>query len=302
VRSDLEIRDLVAIVAVADTGTVVGAAQRLGLSASPLSRQVRSVERRTGLVLFERRGQRLHLTGAGARFVDEARAVLTAVDQLTEHVRTETAQPPTRIAVGCVDAALHAGLVARGIAATLRSYPGVAAAVVLARSGEQIARLRRGDLDVALVHTPPFGDRLLTDRLVLEDPLVLLVAHGSATAAAGATRPISPADLDGQPWILDTHRRSAASVERFLERAQTAGFRPDVRYHVADLAARVSLVAAGLGCTLLPAASAAALVTGVPGVVVLDIPWLGLTNRVYAVSTRRPTRAAAAFLSALPDG
>lgn len=85
-RSDLQIRDLAAIVAVADAGTVVGAAHRLGLSPSPLSRHVRSVERRTGLLLFERRGQRLHLTAVGARFVDEARVALAAVDQLTEHV------------------------------------------------------------------------------------------------------------------------------------------------------------------------------------------------------------------------
>ncbi|MGE5765174.1 MAG: hypothetical protein ACM3ZF_15290 [Mycobacterium leprae] len=40
----------------------------------------------------------------------------------------------------------------------------------------------------------------------------------------------------------------------------------------------MSVVAAGLGCTLLPASAAAALVTGVPGVVVLEIPWLGLSN------------------------
>lgn len=151
------------------------------------------------------------------------------------------------------------------------------------------------------MHTPPRGDRLLAHRLVLNDPLVLLVAKRSAIAAAGPARQIVPADLDGQPWILDTHRRSAASVQRFVDRARAAGFRPDVRYHVADLAARVSLVAAGLGCTLLPASSASALVTGPSGVSVVDIPWLGLSNQVHAVSTGRPGRAAFAFLSALPD-
>lgn len=298
VWSELELRDLALIVAVADGGTIAHASERLGISASPLSRQVRRIERQTGLVLFERRAQRLHLTATGRRFVDEARNVLAAADRLAEQVRAETGHAPTTLAVGCVDAALHAGLLTRGVRSTTRRFPSIATQVVLARSAEQIGLLRRGEIDVALVHTPPRDDRLLDHTLVLDDRLVLL-APASSPLATDSSNEVAAASLDGLPWIIDAQPSSTDSVERFLARASFLGFVPDIRYHVADLAARVALVAAGLGYSLLPRSAVAALVTDPHDIAALELPWLGLTVQVHAVTLRRPPRAATEFVAAL---
>jgi DNA-binding transcriptional LysR family regulator len=296
VWSELELRDLVLIVAVADGGTIAHASDRLGISASPLSRQVRRVERQTGLVLFERRAQRLHLTAAGRRFVDEARHVLAAAERLAEQVRAETGQTPTTLAVGCVDSALHTGLLTRGVRSTTHRFPSIATQVVLARSLEQIGLLRRGEIDVALVHTPPRDDRMLDHTLVLDDRLVLL-APASSPLGTDPSKAVAPASLDGLPWIIDAQPSSTASVERFLARAGVLGFAPDIRYHVADLAARAALVAAGLGYSLLPRSAVAALATDPRDVAAIELPWLGLTLQVYAVTLRRPARAAAEFVA-----
>jgi DNA-binding transcriptional LysR family regulator len=296
VWSELELRDLALVIAVADGGTIAHASDRLGISASPLSRQVRRIERQTGLVLFERRAQRLHLTAAGRRFVDEARNVLAAAERLAEQVRAETGQAPTTLAVGCVDSALHAGLLTRGVRSTTRRFPSISTEVVLARSTEQIGLLRRGEIDVALVHTPPRDDRMLDHTLVLDDRLVLL-APASSPLGADSSKAVAPASLDGQPWIIDAQPSSTASVERFLARAGVLGFVPDIRYRVADLAARVALVAAGLGYSLLPRSAVATLATDPQDVTALELPWLGLTLQVYAVTIRRPARAAAEFVA-----
>jgi DNA-binding transcriptional LysR family regulator len=293
----LELRDLALIVAIADGGTIAHASERLGISASPLSRQVKRIERQTGLVLFERRAQRLHLTVAGSRFVAEAGSVLAAAGRLAETVRAETGQAPTRLAVGCVDAALHAGLLTRGVKATTRAFPSIATQVVLERSAEQISLLRRGEIDVALVHTAPIDDRMLDRTLVLDDRLVLLAPASSALAQEAES--VRPASLDGLPWIIDAQAGATASVERFLTQARFLGFTPDIRYQVADLGARVALVAAGLGYALLPRTSVATLVTDPRDVAVLPLPWLGLTLQIHAVILRRPSRAAAEFVGAL---
>jgi len=296
--SELELRDLALIVAVADGGTIAHASDRLGISASPLSRQVRRVERQTGLVLFERRAQRLHLTAAGRRFVDEARNVLAAAERLAEQVHAETGQAPATLAVGCVDSALHTGLLTRGVRSTTRRFPSISTEVVLARSTEQIGLLRRGEIDVALVHTPPRDDRLLDHTLVLDDRLVLL-APASSPLGADPSQAVAPASLDGLPWIIDAQPSSTASVERFLARAGALGFVPDIRYHVADLASRVALVAAGLGYSLLPRSAVATLATDPQDVTALELPWLDLTLQVYAVTLRRPARAATEFVATL---
>ncbi|SFW86287.1 DNA-binding transcriptional regulator, LysR family [Amycolatopsis australiensis] len=294
----MDLRDLRYLLAVAEEGTLARAAVRLRVSASPLSRQIRLIEARLGLPVFARQGRRLTLTEAGARLLDRAREVLAAADQLAEHVRTELGEPPTRLAVGCVDAAVHTGLLATGLRAAEHTYPGLRTTVTLGHSPELIDRLRAGELDVALVHTPPpAADPNLVRTLVLQDPVALVIPAGHP--AAHAPR---PAALDGQAWITD--QRAPAGIERFRAAARDAGFTPDIRYQAADLAVRVNLAAAGLGIAMLPARAVPALVPPALPVTVAPVPWLPLRIQVYTVTTRRPPRVVPAFtagLTALPS-
>ncbi|SFW88386.1 DNA-binding transcriptional regulator, LysR family [Amycolatopsis australiensis] len=287
--SDVELRELRYLLAVAEEGTLAQAAVRLQVSASPLSRQIRAIEARIGLPVFARRGRRLVLTETGARLLDRAREVLAAADQLAEHVRAERGEPPTRLAVGCVDAAVHTGLLAAGLRSAEQAHPGLRTTVTLGHSPELIDRLRAGELDLALVHTPPpAADPALIRTLVLQDPVALVVPTGHP--AAHAPRPDT---LDGQAWIVD--QRATASIERFRATARDAGFTPDIRYQAADLAVRVSLAAAGLGITMLPARAVPALVPPALPVTVASVPWLPLRIQVYTVTTRRVRRVVAAF-------
>lgn len=64
-------RDLVTFLAVARTGSLHAAAQRLNLTVSALSHRLRSLEEVVGVPLFERHGRGLRLTSAGTRFRDE---------------------------------------------------------------------------------------------------------------------------------------------------------------------------------------------------------------------------------------
>src|ERR671930_932390 len=81
---DLEIRHLQLVSAVAEVGSLTRAGDRLHLTQSALSHQLRDIESRLGTPLFLRIGKRLVLTPAGERLLSSAREVLERLQQ-TEH-------------------------------------------------------------------------------------------------------------------------------------------------------------------------------------------------------------------------
>jgi len=69
-------------VAVADSGSFVGAARQLGRSPTAVTRAVAALEDRLGIRLFNRTTRAVALTDAGARYLDRARRALTEFSEL----------------------------------------------------------------------------------------------------------------------------------------------------------------------------------------------------------------------------
>src|SRR5262252_6692462 len=84
---DLEVRHLRLVAAVADCGSLTRAGDRLHLTQSALSHQLRDIESRLGVALFLRIGKRLVLTPAGERLLGSAREVLGALRQAELEIR-----------------------------------------------------------------------------------------------------------------------------------------------------------------------------------------------------------------------
>src|SRR3982750_1052227 len=84
---DLELRHLRLVAGIADAGSMTRAAERLNLTQSALSHQLRDIEGRLGTALFTRLGRRMVLTTAGRRVLDTARRVLVDMDRTEEDLR-----------------------------------------------------------------------------------------------------------------------------------------------------------------------------------------------------------------------
>src|ERR1700742_4889269 len=69
-------------VAVAEAGSFIGAARRLGRSPAAMTRAVAALEDRLGIRLFHRTTPGVSLTDAGARYLDRARRALTEFSEL----------------------------------------------------------------------------------------------------------------------------------------------------------------------------------------------------------------------------
>lgn len=240
----LETRDLRLVQAIAEAGGATRAARQLHLSQSAVSHQLRGLEARLGISLFERRAGRLCITAAGQRLVELARQILQPLLQAELELKrgASRARRKLRVATQCYTA-YH--WLPQAIQALLAEHPQVELVLqsdVAIHAAEQLA----GDhSDLVLCVTPPRG-RAFTRVPLFEDELVLAVPRGHALSR----RPyVVGKDLAGETLI----QGSASPSER--ERIKQLLFREGEGVkHVLRLPATeavLDLVQAGLGVSIL---------------------------------------------------
>jgi LysR family hydrogen peroxide-inducible transcriptional activator len=240
------LRQLEYVLAVADTGTFHGAADVAHATQPTVSAQVRALERRLGVVLFERGARGAQLTAAGEAFVHGARDALLAVDEAIQAATRAGAPFTGALALGSIPT-VAPYLLPRALAVVRKRWPGWKVHLTEARTAVLLDDLRAGRLDVVLLAQ---GEDLagLTAVEVRQDPFVLAVPEGHRLARR---RSVSPAELEGEPLLLleDGHclRDQALAVCNWAPRHAVV----DVR--AGSLTTIVQMVAGGLGVTLLPA-------------------------------------------------
>ncbi|ASU78841.1 LysR family transcriptional regulator [Actinopolyspora erythraea] len=273
----LELRQLECFVAVAETEHVGRAAERLRISQSPLSRRIADLERRLGLVLFERSRQRVRLTADGEVFLSEARALLRHAERLESLGQRLGRGETGGLCLGYVEHAIHADVLPGALRSLRRDRPDVHVSLHNQTGAEQLEALRRRSLDVALVDAPPAeDDPVLESELVLRDPLVLALPADHPLASRER---IQPSDLDDQPWIAIGREDAGEEFREFLSSCAAEGFTPSVRTVAPEPLAALGLVASGLGMALL---QRSALRGTPPDVVLRELPWCDSSVRLWA--------------------
>ncbi|WP_329610531.1 LysR family transcriptional regulator [Jiella pelagia] len=91
--NDLNFHHLRYFQTVAHDGNLTRAAERLNVSQSAVSTQIRQLEERLGQKLFERRGRSLILTEAGQIALDHADAIFTTGDETREYAARANVRP-----------------------------------------------------------------------------------------------------------------------------------------------------------------------------------------------------------------
>jgi DNA-binding transcriptional LysR family regulator len=278
--SGLELRLLRYFVAVAEAEHVGRAAARLHISQSPLSRQIRQLEEVLGVQLFERERQRIRITAAGRWLLGEARDMLARAALLVREAHERSDGEAGQIAIGFVGAALSSGVLPHALRRLRAERPQVRIVLRQGSSPDQLAGLRAGELDLALVHRPPRTPEL-DAQLLLEQPYVLAVPRPGPLTRG----PIRARRLDGQPWIIV----ASGDADRDREPARWdaawghLGFTPNVVVRVVDWGSALALVDAGVGHALVPASYA---VPPPPNVAVRPVPWLRMTSPLALVRRR----------------
>ncbi|WP_250888644.1 LysR substrate-binding domain-containing protein [Mesorhizobium sp. dw_380] len=264
---EMELRHLRYFLAVAEFGHVTRAAQHLHISQPPLSRAIRELEAELGVELFVRERQRIALTPAGSTIAEEARAVVAKADGLMRYARAISAGEGGRIRVGYVDGAMQGGVLSAHLRNLRTHCPGLVVDLVAASTETQLKALANNQLDIAIIYAPREWPEDIVSFKLLSDGMRLVVSTEDVLASR---RTIAPKDLEASPWIALPREGDAYWRDRFLQQCATAGFRPDIRYEVAQLSALLGLVEAGAGRGL---AQASVSRVESPGVVLRSLPW-----------------------------
>ncbi len=242
----MNLRDLRYLVAVAEHGHFGRAAEACHVSQPTLSAQLKKLEAYLGVALFERTSKSVRPTPAGARLVVRARRVLEESDLLLAEAKGMAAPLTGPLALGIIPT-LAPYLLPWFVPAAAASHPALQLVVHEDLTGPLLAALHAGRIDAALVALP-VDEPDLASFALFDEPFLVACRADDPLAAGG---PVAAARLTPERLLLLTEghclRDQALAVCRFERAGGTADFR------AASLETLRQLVAAGHGCTLLPA-------------------------------------------------
>lgn len=200
-RKGLKLAHLRLMAALAETGQIGMAADRLGIAQPAASRLLAEVERICGLPVHQRIGRGLTLTPMGAALARRANRVLTELRD-AEREMAEVAQGATgHVRLGSVTGPALDHLLPALRTARL-ALPGVTVAATVAPSDLLANELATGRIDFAIGRIPPgMEDRINISGPMGIEPVVLMVRRGHRLAQA---TDIAPEDLMEFDWIMPT--------------------------------------------------------------------------------------------------
>ena len=246
----LDVRRMRVLREVARQGSFSAAAEALGFTQSAVSQQVAALEREVDATLVERRGRGIHLTDAGNALVTHTDAILARLGDAEQELAAIAGLRGGHLRLGSFLSG-GATLIPHAVAAFRAEHPDVELSMVEVEPEEAIDRLKRGQLDLALMYeheSMPHGlDPALETTHLLDDPYDVVLPRGHALAASPR---LGLSALSGESWISGTPRDSCQRV--MIHCCNDAGFQPKVAFETDDHHASQALVAAGVGVSLLP--------------------------------------------------
>lgn len=246
---------------IAQQGSLNRAAERLRVSQSTLTRQMQALEHELGGKLLERRSTGVALTATGNVLVEKVAPALAQLDAALAETRRLARGQSASLRVGYLMSAAPDYL-NPALAALRRSHPELKLKLLDLSPGEQIAALRKGELDVALVGSAgAFLAREFYVRRLAALPVFVALPEQHPLAGESSVR---VADLRGELFVgapeddIPGHNRWIAQLCR------RAGFRPRFIGDADSLSHGFSLVVGEGAVALLPSYSTT---THAPGVV-----------------------------------
>ena len=242
-----DVRRLRSLCAIADHGSLTGAADALTFTQPAVSQHLAALEAEVGAPLVTRSRGGAELTDAGRLLVEHARAALDRLTLAEVQVSDLVATEQRRIRLAGHSSSLTR-LVPLAVADLRRRLPDAAVTIREAGPLGALEALRQGDVDLAVVFrrtgSEPPAD--IDERLLLEEAMyaVLPRAHPHATGSE-----VELAWLRDDQWVQGP---SATSPGLIRELCRAAGFEPRIAFESDDPLATRGIVAAGLAVSLVP--------------------------------------------------
>lgn len=229
------------------------AAERLHLSPSAISLQIRGLETRLGVQLIERMGKKAHPTPAGRELMQHAEAILRQSELAAEAMRSFAGTGMGTVRFGCGTAAL-AYLLPPLLRRLRREHPKLGLAISTNTTDAMVAQLHANEIDLAVLSLP-IDESGLATTFLREDPLVAVFAAGTRNLP----KEVTPTDFARHVLVTDNAGARLNSAAVGWMRA--GGIEPSPRMELASIEAIKNVVATGIGAALLPVEAVAGKLT-----------------------------------------
>lgn len=240
----LNLDQLQTLVSIADLGTFAAASRALHLTAPTVSLHIAELESRMGVPLLERGPRKATPTAAGAALIDHARGLLKGADDAAESVRRIAQGRAGKVRLG-TSTGVIVHLLPQVLAALAEQAPEIDVDLAILGSGDTMARLHAGTLDIGVVALPQPASEDVQVSPWRSDPMMAFLP-----SAWAAPRSVSPDWLADKPLIFND--ASTRMYRLTMEWFATAGHSPRARIELNYTLAMKSLVAAGYGAAVLP--------------------------------------------------
>lgn len=241
----MELRHLRYFCVVAEELNFTCAAERLHMSQPPLSRQIKQLEQEVGAELFERSSRGLRLTPAGVFFQQHALQILEKVDATTEATRRMARSQRTLFGIGFVPSVFYGQLPT--LVRDLRQRDNLELSLAELTSVQQIQALKAGRIDIGFGRLR-IDDPEVEQEILFNEPLVAALPLGHPLEG---TTPNCEA-LARYPLIIFPSKPRPSMADMILGIFRRQRLKVDVVQEANELQTALSLVACGIGITLVP--------------------------------------------------
>jgi LysR family hydrogen peroxide-inducible transcriptional activator len=243
----MDLRQLNALLAVADTGSFSAGARQLHTVQSNVSTHVARLERELGVTLVDRATGTL--TEEGDAVVARARQIQGELDALVADVSSLRDQVTGNVRLGVIGTTAR-WLVPPLLGAMARTHPGVRVVVVDATTTSLLPQLASGQLDLAVVNSPVDDPELASERLFDEETtLVAPIDHPLAQREV-----VTLVDIAAYPLLLEPEGTGFRDV--LDEQARRVGSTLEPQAEIDGMRLLATLAFQGFGAALLPASAA----------------------------------------------
>jgi DNA-binding transcriptional LysR family regulator len=252
---EMDLRQLRYFIVVAEEQHITRAAERLGMQQPPLSQRIKAIERELDVQLFHRKARGIKLTDAGRALLEKARMMLAQFDQAIETTRRTARGEQGRIRLGVTPTGPFHPFVPRLIRSFRRIYPLVSLTLEEHTSNELVEHLRNERIDAAFIRTRPADPQGLVFNPLLDEELVVALPEDHVLAGDHTKRdkPLPLKALVGETFLIQGSQHGLGMYASTIAACRAAGFNPKIGHESPRLASTLSLVAIGLGVSIVPA-------------------------------------------------
>jgi DNA-binding transcriptional LysR family regulator len=226
---------LQSLLAVADSGTITDAAERIHVSQSALSRRLQQLEAELGAELLVRGRHGVELTDLGRQTVERGRGIVARYDELRANIAEHLGLQRGTVRVGG-GATVTSFLLPPAIAEFQTEHPGIRFFVKEGGSRQIALDVSAGDLELGVVTLPVPSRDLDISQLFIDE--ITLVARSDH---ALANRPVVVKDLEGQPFV---GFESGSAIRQLIDGALlAAGVQVEVVMELRSIPSMLRMVA-----------------------------------------------------------